>query len=141
VANFSEAELENAREMSSGMKTYIFSRTKRAGRAAGGGEVVNADVADFVRDIKEQSGKDIMIMGGGEIGSALLDAGLIDEIGFNIHPVLLGSGIPIFHEMSRQTDLELIESRVFKNGCVYVLYRVKHDDKPKRKTGGKRKRN
>ena len=133
AANFSEAELESAKEMSSGMKTYIFSRSKPAGPAPGGGEVVNADIADFVREIKEQSGKDIMIMGGGEIGSALLDAGLIDEIGFNIHPVLLGSGIPIFHEMSRQTDLELIESKVFKNGCVYVLYRVKHVPEPKRK--------
>jgi len=50
---------------------------------------------------------------------------VIDEIGFNIHPVLLGSGVALFHRLSRQVDLELIECRPFKNGCVYVLYRVK----------------
>jgi hypothetical protein len=38
--------------------------------------------------------------------------------------VLLGSGIPLFHPMSRQIDLELLECRPFANGCVYVTYRV-----------------
>jgi dihydrofolate reductase len=64
-------------------------------------------------------------MGGGEIARPLLEAGLIDELGFNLHPVVLGRGIPLFHPMSRQIDLELLESQTFKNGCVYVLYRVK----------------
>ena len=66
-------------------------------------------------------------MGGGDFAKTLFEAGLIDEIGFNIHPVLLGEGIPLFLEMNRQIDLELIESRQFKNGCVYVLYRVKNN--------------
>jgi hypothetical protein len=39
--------------------------------------------------------------------------------------VLLGAGIPLFHAMSRQVDLELIDSQVLRTGCVYVLYRVK----------------
>ena len=51
---------------------------------------------------------------------------VIDEIGFNIHPVLLGSGIPLFHSMQHQLDLELLECSTFKNGCVLVTYRVKH---------------
>jgi hypothetical protein len=46
------------------------------------------------------------------------------EIGFNIHPVLLGSGIPLFHSMSREINLELKECLAFKNGCVFVSYRV-----------------
>ena len=41
------------------------------------------------------------------------------------HPVLLGSGIPLFHEMGRQIDLELLDCKVLRNGCVFVLYRVK----------------
>jgi dihydrofolate reductase len=49
----------------------------------------------------------------------------IDEIGFNIHPVLLGSEIPLFHEMAHQINLELLECKHFKNGCVFVRYRVK----------------
>jgi len=64
-------------------------------------------------------------MGGGELAKSLFEAALIDEIGFNIHPVLLGSGIPLFHEMSHQIDLELLECKTFRNGCVLVKYRVK----------------
>ena len=75
--------------------------------------------------MKEKPGKDICLMGGGDLARPLFEAGLIDEIGFNIHPVLLGSGIPLFHEMSQQIDLELLECKPFKNGCVYVRYRVK----------------
>jgi dihydrofolate reductase len=64
-------------------------------------------------------------MGGGELARPLFEAGLIDEVGFNIHPVLLGSGIPLFHTMNRQIDLELRDCKVFKNGCVLVSYGVK----------------
>ena len=106
-----------------GIKTYVFSRTLKE---ADGAEIVSDDAVEFVRDLKNQDGKDICLMGGGDLAKTFFEAGLIDEIGFNIHPVLLGSGIPLFHEMNRQIDLELIEARPFKNGCVYVLYRVKN---------------
>lgn len=107
------------------MKTYVFSRKLKKGER-NGVEIVNESPGRFVRRLKAKEGKEICIMGGGELGSTLLDAGVIDEIGLNIHPVLLGSGIPLFHKMKKQIDLELIESRPFKNGCVYVLYRVKN---------------
>lgn len=123
---FSEEDLEKARSLQSGMKEYVFSRSLPAGPARGGYEIVNDDPGEFVRELKKQDGKDIMVMGGGDLARSLFEAGVIDEIGFNIHPVLLGSGIPLFHEMSRQIDLELIECKPLKSGCVYVLYNVKH---------------
>ena len=106
------------------MKTYVFSRSLDPASVKGA-EVVSENAGEFVRALKAQEGKDICVMGGGELANSLLEAGVIDEIGFNIHPVLLGSGVPLFHRLSRQIDLELIECRPFKNGCVYVLYRVK----------------
>jgi dihydrofolate reductase len=106
-----------------GMKTYVFSRTIREGN---GVEIISEDAAEFVRNLKNEEGKDICVMGGGELAKTLFEADLIDEIGFNIHPVLLGSGIPLFHEMNHQIDLELLECKPFKNGCVMVTYRVKH---------------
>ncbi len=106
------------------IKTFVFSRTLEA--AAEGAEIVRENAAEFVRDLKNQDGKEICVMGGGDFAKTLFEAGLIDEIGFNIHPVLLGQGIPLFLEMNRRIDLELIESRQFKNGCVYVSYRVKN---------------
>jgi dihydrofolate reductase len=107
-----------------GVQTYVFSRTLPEG--SGSVTIVSSDVVPFVRELKQRDGKDICLMGGGELARPLFEAGLIDEIGFNIHPVLLGSGIPLFHSMSRQIDLELRECRPFKNGCVLVSYRVKH---------------
>ena len=115
-----------------GIKTYVFSRTLSAGERDGV-EIISTDAAEFVRRLKSEEGKDICLMGGGEFAKTLLEANLVDEIGLNIHPILLGRGIPLFLEMSHQIDLELIESKPFKNGCVLVIYRVKNS-KPKRRT-------
>lgn len=108
------------------IKTYIFSRTLTPGPVKGGGEIIAEDAGAFVGRLKQQEGKDICVMGGGLLGRSLLEAGVINEIGFNIHPVLLGSGVPLFHEMTRQIDLELLECKAMKTGCVYLLYRVKN---------------
>lgn len=107
-----------------GLKTYVFSRTIKPGKQ-GSIEVVSNDAVEFVRKLKAEAGKDICVMGGGEFANCLFQGGVIDEIGFAIHPVLLGSGIPLFHEMKKQIDLELLDCKRFKNGCVYVTYRVK----------------
>ena len=107
-----------------GVKSYVCSRTMAA-IPADNVEVVG-DAVELLRQLKEESGKDICIMGGGELGASLLNADLIDELGVNIHPVLLGTGVPLFPGLSRQVDLELIDSKVFKTGCVALTYRVKH---------------
>jgi dihydrofolate reductase len=116
-----------------GMKTYVFSRTLKP-RSTKSLEITSEDVAEVVVRLKQQEGKDICIMGGGLLAKSLFEANLIDEIGFNIHPVLLGSGIPLFHEMNHQIDLELIDCKTLKNGCVLVTYRVRHETEKKRTT-------
>lgn len=105
------------------IKTYVFSRTLKPAEHDGV-EIVSDDPGEFVRRLKQQDGKDICVMGGGLLARSLFEAGVIDEVGLNIHPVLLGSGIPLFYEMTRQINLELIESRPLSTGCVYVSYRV-----------------
>jgi dihydrofolate reductase len=110
---------------SPGMSTIVFSRTLEPG-VRGAVTVVPDDPVQFVRDLKQKKGKDICLMGGGELARPLFEADLIDEIGFNIHPLLLGAGIPLYYPMSRQIDLELLECKPFQNGCVLVRYRVKH---------------
>lgn len=110
----------------SGVKTYVFSRTlkKRNSKKI---TFVDEDAAVFVRRLKEaDEGNDICVLGGGLLAKSLFEADLIDEIGFNIQPVLLGSGIPLFHEMSRQIDLELKACRQLSTGCVLLTYKVKH---------------
>ena len=106
------------------MKNYVLSRTLKESPDKNV-KIIREDVVEFVRKLKTEEGKDIFIMGGGLLAKPLFEANLIDEVGANIHPILLGSGIPLFYEMSRQIDLELIECKPFKNGCVSVSYRVK----------------
>jgi dihydrofolate reductase len=108
-----------------GMKCYVFSRTVRESSHKEV-EIISEDAGKFVRKLKRRKGKGICVMGGGELARSLLEANVIDELGFNIHPVLLGAGIPLFLPMKRQVDLQLLECRAFKNGCVLVRYRVKH---------------
>ena len=107
-----------------GVTTYVFSRTMKGLPEGAVGELVNEDVADFVRRVKAAEGGNILVMGGGELGSALIDAGLVDEIGFSIHPVLLGGGAPAFLPFGRRFDLRLVETRSSDAGCVTVRYLV-----------------
>ena len=107
-----------------GVSSYVFSRTLES--LPEGVELVREDPAGFVRGLKSRPGGDILVMGGGELGSALLDGGVIDEIGLNIHPILLGAGTPLFHPMARRVELELIEARPIARDCVLVRYRVRH---------------
>lgn len=116
---------EVARKGYPGVKNYVFSRTikKQSDKSV---TFVSEDAAEFVRRLKSEDGKGICVMGGGLLAKSLFEADLIDEVGVNIHPVLLGSGIPLFHEMPRQIDLELTECRQLSNGCVVLTYQVKH---------------
>ena len=107
-----------------GVKTYVFSRTLKK-RNKKNLSFVSEDAADFVARLKAEEGKDICVMGGGVLAKSLFEAGLIDEVGLNIHPVLLGSGIPLFYEMPRQIDLELAKCQQLSNGCVVLTYNVK----------------
>jgi dihydrofolate reductase len=103
-------------------------------------ELVSGDAVEYLHKLKAGNGKGICVMGGGVLAQSLLEADLIDEIGLNIHPVLLGSGIPLFGPVRRQVDLELKDSKVLKNGCVYLLYRVKHPRERSKGTSRKRGR-
>jgi len=120
-----------------GAKNYVFSRSKKQRdalkkslsakkKADKNVEVVTEDAVKFVRQLKRKKGKGIVVFGGGELAKSLFEAGLIDEVVLNIHPVLLGSGIPLFHEMKRQIDLDLLDCRVLKGRYLAVTYRVKH---------------
>lgn len=109
-----------------GMKTYVFSRTIKESPNAEV-KVVSENAGEFVRELKNESGKDIWLMGGGNLAASLFKENLIDEIGLTIQPILLGSGVPLFPEIDRQVDLQLVECRRYKNGLVSVTYRVKNE--------------
>lgn len=109
----------------SGMKNYVFSRTIES-VLDWNPRIVSENAGEFVRQLKEEAGKDIWLMGGGELARSLFAEGVVDEISLAVHPVLLGSGIPLFPEIGKQIDLELAECKPHANGVVQVVYRVKN---------------
>ena len=115
--------LGGAPEMPAITATYVFSRTRRSLEAKGM-RLVSSDPAEFVRDLKTQPGKNICLLGGGELAQSLIAAGLVDEIGLNVHPILLGSGTPLFRAAGHRVRLRLTENRTIDGGCVFVNYRV-----------------
>ncbi len=72
--------------------------------------------------MKRQPGKDIMLIGGGEIASAFMEADLIDDYCVTVYPVVLGEGKPLFKEMTNRISLKLERSRTFKSGPVELRY-------------------
>jgi dihydrofolate reductase len=108
-----------------GMKNYVFSSTMK-NTPDDGIKIVSENAGEFVRSLKSEAGKDIWLMGGGELAKCLLAENVVDEIGLNIHPILLGEGLPLFPKTGKQIDLELTECKPHKNGCVQITYRVKH---------------
>jgi dihydrofolate reductase len=86
-------------------------------------QLVSDDAGEFVRAMKRSKGKEICVFGGGDFARSLFQAGVIDEVGLNIHPILLGSGVPLFRDASR-VRLKLLDSRSIAGGCVYVMYKV-----------------
>ena len=107
-----------------GVTSYVFSRTL-AKSPAKGVDLVSSDAGEFVRELKSKPGKDIIVMSGGNLATSLLRAGVVDEVGFNIHPVLLGAGVPSFLDTGGRIKLELTECKKLDGGCVLVTYRVK----------------
>ena len=106
------------------VKSYVFSRTLTS-LPDKDTELVTTDAGAFVRGLKAQPGKDIIVMSGGNLAASLLREGVIDEIGMNIHPVLLGGGPPAFLDPGMRVNLELTETRRLDGGCVLVMYRVR----------------
>ena len=114
------------------MRTYVFSRTLKAIERPGV-ELVSTDAAQFVRDLKRQPGREICLMGGGELAQTLLAAGLVDFVRLNVHPILLGAGAPAFRDPGHRVKLKLTECREIDGGCVLVSYDVVNDRASRRK--------
>lgn len=105
------------------IKTYVFSNTMKS--VPDGGELVSGDIEPGVRRIKALPGKDIWLFGGASLTTSLLNAGLVDEIGLAVHPILLGSGKPLFSGIRRRVQMELSDCKTYNTGLVYLTYQLR----------------
>lgn len=104
------------------LKEYVFSTTMK--EAKPGVEIISENIEEEVKKIKNQPGKDIWLFGGASLTASLLNAGLIDEIGMAVHPILLGSGKPLFSNIQQRIPLKLVDSKTYDTGLVYLTYEV-----------------
>lgn len=84
--------------------------------------IVRDCIGDEVARLKEQPGKDLMIQGSASIVQQLTNLGLIDEYRLLVHPVVLGSGTPLFQNIEDRAKLKLVDSKVYDNGVFSVRY-------------------
>jgi dihydrofolate reductase len=105
------------------VKNYLFSRQPQ-GSLLAGFELVNEPIKPFIRRLRAQPGKDIWMMGGGEIIASFLDEGEIDEFSIHVIPIFIGAGIPLIKPQQRSTPLKLLSIKRFRDGVVHLHYRV-----------------
>jgi dihydrofolate reductase len=107
-----------------GSRTIVFSRHEPPADAAPGVEFVNGAISPFVSRLREQPGKDIWLMGGGEIIASFLDEQAIDEFVISVVPVFIGDGIPLIARRHRHVPLHLTSVERFEDGLVQLHYNV-----------------
>jgi dihydrofolate reductase len=106
----------------SSLTSYVMSRSHPPGQY-GGVILTNQSPAALLAHIRKRSGKNIWLMGGGELARDFLKADLVDELYLGIVPVLLGEGLPLFPRGFPQRDFELLENKAFSKGLIALKYK------------------
>jgi dihydrofolate reductase len=106
---------------SQGMRCTVFSRSLETGER-GGVTFIAETPAEFVRAARKRKGKDIWLMGGGELTRDFLREDLVDELYLGVVPVLIGEGIPAFPCGFPQREFALVENKTFSKGLIALRY-------------------
>jgi dihydrofolate reductase len=119
-----DASLRMGAKFDSKGRYIIFSRHAPPAGAPSGVEFVSGALGPFVRRLRAQPGKDIWLMGGGELIASGLDEHVIDEFVISMAPVFIGDGIPLIARRHRHVPLELHSIERFDDGLVQLHYHV-----------------
>jgi dihydrofolate reductase len=84
--------------------------------------LIKGDVAEEIAKLKRQPGKDITIVGSGALVRLLLADDLLDQLTLMVHPVIVGTAKRLFEEGGDQKALELVDSKTFDTGVLYLTY-------------------
>ena len=98
---------------------YVFSRQNiQDDRAI----FLNSDIKNKVNKIKKEGGKDIWLYGGASLIKTFIRLGLVDIFRISVHPIALGCGKPLFEDLDKRLNLNLIKTNTFKSGVVQLIY-------------------
>lgn len=86
-------------------------------------EVENGNFVEKIKLLKQESGNDLIVYGGGKFVSSLIKEKLIDELHLFVNPAILGKGMPIFQEVDTMQKLRLASSKHFDCGIMVLVYK------------------
>lgn len=87
-------------------------------------QFVSSEHIEFAKNLKKEKGRDIWLLGGGQINTLLFNAGLIDEIILFIMPIVITDGIDLLEGIPVENKLKLIKSISYPTGAVQLHYSV-----------------
>lgn len=105
-----------------GLPKYVASTTLSEPLEWRNSTLLQGDVAKAVAELKEQPGKNLVVLGSGELVQTLMENDLVDEYGLMINPIVLGSGKRLFREGSPKLPLKLVRSMTTGTGVVVATY-------------------
>lgn len=108
-------------DVMNGIRKYVVSTTLKSAEAWRNSTVISADVAEQVRQLKEQPGKDILLDGSSVLVHTLVENDLVDEYSLHVYPLVLGGGKRLFSE-GKRIELKLVESQALPTGVVFQRY-------------------
>jgi dihydrofolate reductase len=114
--------LENGIEGFPKMKEYIFSNTLDV--VPSGKMLIRGNIEEQVQQIRQEKGKDIWLFGGAKLTTALMNLKLVDELWLSVHPIILGSGKPLFVNINDRIQLTHFETKTYSTGLVSLKYKI-----------------
>lgn len=89
--------------------------------------LINGNVAKEITKLKKQPGKDLMVIGSGNLVQTLIQHNLVDEYALMIHPLVLGSGEQLFRKGVKKHELTLLDSKTSSKGVIFLRYKNNKD--------------
>jgi dihydrofolate reductase len=104
------------------MPKFVVSNTLKEPLAWQNSTLIRGDVAKELAKLKGGSGKDIQVIGSGQLVDTLARHDLVDEYRLMIHPIVMGSGKRLFRDEGSRTRLRLVNSKPTSTGVLIVTY-------------------
>lgn len=119
-----DRSLQLGARFGTGAAHYVFSRRPAPGSVPAGVHFVSESIRTFAEGVRRQPGKNVWLMGGGEIIGSFLDEHAIDEFIITVVPTFIGEGIPLIAPRHRHVPLRLLGLEQFPDGVVQLHYEV-----------------
>jgi dihydrofolate reductase len=107
---------------------YVTSRTLQKPLKWNNSTLIDGDVAEEVAKLKQQPGKNLMVIGSGALAQTLMQHDLIDEYQLMVHPLVLGSGKRLFPDGGMKIPLKLVDMKTTGTGVLILTYRREETD-------------